>query len=97
MRILITTDGSDFSLAAVEKCCEMVVKPEETAIKIVSVYELALPLDIPDRDLFAKTSAPHSGSNAGQISMEICAFRGVLVEEVKIQFIKTRGIWRFPS
>jgi nucleotide-binding universal stress UspA family protein len=46
MRILITTDGSDFSRAAVEKCCQMVVKPEETAIKIVSVYEVTLPLDV---------------------------------------------------
>lgn len=46
MRILITTDGSDFSRAAVEKCCQMVVKPEETTIKIVSVYELTLPLDV---------------------------------------------------
>ena len=46
MRILITTDGSDFSRAAVEKCCEMVVRPEETAIRIVSVYELTLPLDV---------------------------------------------------
>lgn len=46
MRILITTDGSDFSRAAVEKCCELVVKPENTAIKIVSVYELTLPLDV---------------------------------------------------
>jgi nucleotide-binding universal stress UspA family protein len=46
MRILITTDGSDFSKAAVEKCCQMVVKPEDTAIKIVSVYELTLPLDV---------------------------------------------------
>ena len=46
MRILITTDGSDFSRAAVEKCCQMVVKPDDTAIKIVSVYEVALPLDV---------------------------------------------------
>jgi nucleotide-binding universal stress UspA family protein len=46
MRILITTDGSDFSRAAIEKCCQMVVKPEETAIKIVSVYEVTLPLDV---------------------------------------------------
>ncbi len=46
MRILITTDGSDFSKAAVEKCCQMVVKPDETAIKIVSVYEVILPLDV---------------------------------------------------
>jgi nucleotide-binding universal stress UspA family protein len=46
MKILITTDGSDFSKAAIEKCCQMVVKPEATAIKIVSVYELTLPLDV---------------------------------------------------
>jgi nucleotide-binding universal stress UspA family protein len=46
MRILITTDGSDFSRAAIEKCCQMVVKPEETEIKIVSVYEVTLPLDV---------------------------------------------------
>lgn len=46
MRILITTDGSDFSQAAIEKCCQMVVKPEETAIKVVSVYEMTFPLDV---------------------------------------------------
>lgn len=46
MRILITTDGSDFSRAAVEKCCQMVVKPKDTAIRIVSVYEVNLPLDV---------------------------------------------------
>lgn len=46
MRILITTDGSDFSRAAIEKCCQMIVKPESTAIRIVSVYELTLPLDV---------------------------------------------------
>jgi nucleotide-binding universal stress UspA family protein len=46
MRILITTDGSDFSRAAIEKCCRMVVKPAETAIKVVSVYEMTFPLDI---------------------------------------------------
>jgi nucleotide-binding universal stress UspA family protein len=45
MRILITADGSDFSKAAVEKCCEMLVKPENTAIKIVSVYEIPVPMD----------------------------------------------------
>ena len=46
MRILITTDGSDFSRVAIEKCCQMVVRPDDTAIKIVSVYELMLPLDV---------------------------------------------------
>lgn len=46
MKILISTDGSDFSRAAVEKCCQMVVKPETTAIKIVSVFEIILPVDV---------------------------------------------------
>ena len=46
MKILIATDGSDYSKAAIEKACEMVVKPENTAIKIVSVYQSYLPLDI---------------------------------------------------
>lgn len=46
MKIIITTDGSDFSRAAVDKCCRMVVKPAETEIRIVAVYDLALPMDV---------------------------------------------------
>lgn len=45
MKILLATDGSDFSKAAIEKCCQMVVKPENTAIKVISVYQSYLPLD----------------------------------------------------
>lgn len=45
MKILITTDGSDFSRAAIEKCCQIIVTPENTAIKIVSVYEIIVPID----------------------------------------------------
>lgn len=45
MKILITTDGSDFSRAAVEKCCRIINRPEETAVKIVSVYEVFVPID----------------------------------------------------
>ncbi len=39
MRILIATDGSEFSLAAVEKACDVITKPNETEIKVVSVFE----------------------------------------------------------
>ncbi|HEY0048393.1 MAG TPA: universal stress protein [Pyrinomonadaceae bacterium] len=46
MRILISTDGSDFSRAAVEKCFQIIVSPENTAIKIVSVFEVIEPMDI---------------------------------------------------
>ena len=52
MKILIATDGSEFSEAAVEKICQMVKNSENTEIKILSVYEqpslaVAAPYAIP--------------------------------------------------
>ena len=44
MKILIATDGSDFSRAAVEKACETLIDPADAEIKIVSVYEQVTPL-----------------------------------------------------
>ncbi len=46
MNILIATDGSEFSRAAIKKCCEIGFKPEKTKIKIISVYQAYIPLDI---------------------------------------------------
>ena len=46
MKILIATDGSDFSRKAVEKCRDIAVKPEETQIKIVTAYQIYVPLDM---------------------------------------------------
>ena len=43
MKILIATDGSEYSRAAIEKCCEIAVKAENTAIKIVAVYHAYTP------------------------------------------------------
>ncbi|HVE58079.1 MAG TPA: universal stress protein [Pyrinomonadaceae bacterium] len=45
MKILIATDGSEFSREAVEKTCQTIVTPEDTEIKIVCVYPPVLPLD----------------------------------------------------
>ncbi len=39
MKILIATDGSAFSEAAVEKICQMVKNAEDVNVKIVSAYE----------------------------------------------------------
>src|SRR5215218_2790 len=39
MKILIATDGSEFSKTAVEECCNLIKIPEATEIKIMSVYE----------------------------------------------------------
>ena len=44
MRILIATDGSEFSRAAVEKCCRMLNLSEHPQLKIISVYEQMAPM-----------------------------------------------------
>jgi nucleotide-binding universal stress UspA family protein len=45
MKILIATDGSDFSREAVEQACRMLFTPEDTEIKIICVYPPVVPLD----------------------------------------------------
>ena len=42
MKILIATDGSEFSKAAVETCCRTTINVENTEIKVVSVFEPAI-------------------------------------------------------
>ena len=44
MKILIATDGSGFSKAAVEECCRMIIRPENAEVLIVSAYEDAYPI-----------------------------------------------------
>lgn len=39
MKILIATDGSEFSDAAVETVCQMAIKAENTSVKIISAFE----------------------------------------------------------
>ena len=39
MRVLIATDGSDFSCEAIKKGCRLINKNEDLTIKIISVYE----------------------------------------------------------
>ena len=44
MRILIATDGSDFSRKAVEKCCEILGKGSGAEIRIISLVEHVTPM-----------------------------------------------------
>jgi nucleotide-binding universal stress UspA family protein len=39
MKVLIATDGSDFSKAAIDKACEMLVRGGNNSIEIIAVYE----------------------------------------------------------
>ncbi len=43
MKVLMAAEGSEFSRAAIEKCCEMFAKSSDAEIEIFSVYELLLP------------------------------------------------------
>lgn len=44
MKVLIATDGSDFSRKAVEKCCEILGKGSGAEIRIVSLVERIKPM-----------------------------------------------------
>lgn len=44
MKILIATDGSEFSRAAIEKCCQIAVRPENTEIRILAAFENMAPV-----------------------------------------------------
>jgi nucleotide-binding universal stress UspA family protein len=44
MRILVATDGSEYSKAAIEKCCDIIADPKSTEVKVVSAYEDAYPI-----------------------------------------------------
>ncbi len=44
MKILIATDGSDYSKAAVEECCRWVIQPENAEVLIVSTFEDGHPI-----------------------------------------------------
>lgn len=45
MRVLIATDGSDFSREAVQQGCRLLAGAPDKSIKIVSVYQHVVPLD----------------------------------------------------
>jgi nucleotide-binding universal stress UspA family protein len=44
MKILIATDGSEYSSRAVEKCCEILVGGRGPEMRVVSVYEAQVPM-----------------------------------------------------
>lgn len=43
MKVLIATDGSEYSRAAIDECCRMFGKLPDTEIEIIAVYELMIP------------------------------------------------------
>jgi nucleotide-binding universal stress UspA family protein len=45
MKILVATDGSEHSDAAVEECCRIIARAQETQVKVISTYKKVLPID----------------------------------------------------
>ena len=46
MKILVATDGSDFSKAAINMLANIVAKPENTSLKIISAVERPTPMAV---------------------------------------------------
>jgi len=44
MKILIATDGSDYSKAAIDICREIIADPQNTSLKIISAFERPTPI-----------------------------------------------------
>ena len=44
MKILIATDGSEYSKAAIDQCSQMIIDPANANVLIVSAYEDAFPI-----------------------------------------------------
>ena len=73
MKILVSTDGSEFSRAAIEKCCQIVVEPGATQIKIVSVFEVVEPMDISISPEFSKELESSAQQKAQEFADEAAA------------------------
>lgn len=43
MKVLLATEGSEFSQAAIEKCCQMFAESDNTEIRIIMAVELMTP------------------------------------------------------
>lgn len=43
MKVLLATEGSEFSKAAIEKCCQMLAESENTEMRIISAFEQMIP------------------------------------------------------
>lgn len=46
MRVLIATDGSDYSNAAIDKCAEMLAFAEPSVVRVVSIVEPLAPVGV---------------------------------------------------
>ena len=47
MKVLIATDGSEYSRAAIDECCRLLEKQADAEIRIISVFEFLTPIPGP--------------------------------------------------
>jgi nucleotide-binding universal stress UspA family protein len=91
MKIILNTDGSEFSRAAVEKCCRVIAAPAETSVRIVSVYEIVEPLDISISPEFAREMETSARGQADGFVAEAVAVMRAQCPEVELTTQVTRG------
>ena len=76
MKVLVATDGSEYSRAAIDECCRMFKNSADVEIEIISVYELMVPPTEP----FAV-----SAEYVQQIDNESRAQAGAVAEKARAQ------------
>jgi nucleotide-binding universal stress UspA family protein len=95
MRILIATDGSDFSRRAIDECCKILAISEDTEVKIVSIYEQMAPIAAEPfaisaqyyqemMNLAHKQCEAFAENAAGQIKKSLPALKFEIETEVKL-------------
>ena len=60
MKILLSTDGSDFSKAAIDFCRKIVTDPQNTSLKIISAVGRPMPIDVEPAAFAAELTVKNS-------------------------------------
>jgi nucleotide-binding universal stress UspA family protein len=92
MKIIINTDGSEFSRAAVEKCCQIIAAPGETAVKIVSVFEVVEPIDISISPEFSREIETSAREKAEGYAQEAAAMIRRSFPEIDLTTQISKGV-----
>jgi nucleotide-binding universal stress UspA family protein len=96
MKILIATDGSDYSFMAVEKACDMVIKPASSNIRIISVYQdlvsmAAEPLEISAEEVLKLENIGRLQSTDYALKAEQIIKQRFPDEKIKISMSTVKG------
>ena len=92
MNILLATDGSEFSRAAVEKCCEVANGTEPDTVTVISVYEPVAPIAAEPFAVSAEYCQRMEALAAERAQQAVDRALNVIAEKCRNQRLETRSI-----